>query len=483
MTTKSISIHWFRQDLRIEDNPALNASARTGDVIPIYIFDTGRGAERTVGGAGKVWLHHSLKALNKSLNGALRCFTGDPLEILQKLTKDTEAKTVTWNRLYEPSSIERDKIIKSKLVNTGTAVLSFGGSLLWEPWETLKADGTPYKVFTPFFRRGCLNASPPRIPEVACDIELVINVTDAEEQINQLKLLDGNLWENSITEKWHIGELGAKQRLTAFIKNGIDNYKDGRNFPMKTNVSRLSPYLHWGEISPNTAWYAAKNKLKTNPCIESDVSHFLSELGWREFSNSLLFHFPELPRTNLQKKFDSFPWAEDENLLRAWQTGKTGYPIVDAGMRQLWETGYMHNRLRMIVGSFLVKNLLLHWHFGESWFWDCLFDADLANNSAGWQWIAGCGADAAPYFRIFNPVTQGIKFDPTGEFVRRFVPELANLPNSVLFNPWEAPPETLSKSGIKLGETYPKPIVSLKDSRQRALEAFSSLKALQQPNP
>ena len=249
MTTKSISIHWFRQDLRIEDNPALNASARTGDVIPIYIFDTGRGAERTVGGAGKVWLHHSLKALNKSLNGALRCFTGDPLEILQKLTKDTEAKTVTWNRLYEPSSIERDKIIKSKLVNTGTAVLSFGGSLLWEPWETLKADGTPYKVFTPFFRRGCLNASPPRIPVVACDIELVINVTDAEEQINQLKLLDGKLWEDSITEEWHIGELGAKQRLTTFINNGIDNYKDGRNFPMKTNVSRLSPYLHWGEIS------------------------------------------------------------------------------------------------------------------------------------------------------------------------------------------------------------------------------------------
>ena len=483
MTTKSISIHWFRQDLRIEDNPALNASARAGNVIPIYIFDKGRHAERTIGGAGKVWLHHSLTALNRSLNGTLRCFEGDPLEILKKLSKDTKADTLTWNRLYEPSYIERDKIIKLKLANAGITVSSFGGSLLWEPWETLKADGTPYKVFTPFFRRGCHNASPPRLPEATCNIELVPNDTDAEGQIHKLNLLNGKLWEKSITEEWHIGESGAKQRLKTFITNDINDYKDGRNFPMKTNVSRLSPYLHWGEISPNTAWYAAKNKLNSHPYIENDVGHFLSELGWREFSNSLLFHFPELPRTNLQKKFDSFPWTEDKNLLRAWQTGKTGYPIVDAGMRQLWETGYMHNRLRMIVGSFLVKNLLLHWHFGESWFWDCLFDADLANNSAGWQWIAGCGADAAPYFRIFNPVTQGIKFDPTGEFVRRFVPELANLPNSVLFTPWEASTEILSKSGVKLGETYPKPIVGLKDSRQRALEAFSSLKALPQTKP
>jgi len=477
MKKNTTSIHWFRQDLRLSDNPALNASAKNGTVIPIYILDTKNTAERPVGGASRVWLHHSLKSLNDSLNGSLRCFKGDPLEILERLIAEEKPQSLTWNRLYDASSIARDSNIKTKLGKTGLTVLSFGGSLLWEPWETLKADGTPYKVFTPFYRRGCLNASPPRSPEPPTSIKFVQNDSKGETHIDGLNLLTNKYWEKLVINDWRVGEIGAKERLTEFVKNEIADYKEGRNFPVKANVSRLSPYLHWGEISPNTVWYAAKQKIEFNPHLEKDIGHFLSELGWREFSNSLLYHFPGLPKTNLQSKFDSFPWTTDECLLRAWQTGQTGYPIVDAGMRQLWQTGYMHNRLRMIVGSFLVKNLLLHWHHGESWFWDCLFDADLANNSAGWQWIAGCGADAAPYFRIFNPITQGKKFDPDGVFVRRFIPELENLPNSFLFTPWEASTELLDKCKVKLGETYPKPIVDLKVSRERALGAFSSLKS------
>ena len=272
---------------------------------------------------------------------------------------------------------------------------------------------------------------------------------------------------------WQIGEAAAVTRLYDFVDGGLNGYKDGRNFPARPHTSRLSPHLHWGEISPNMAWYAAIEK-RDQAGFDNDIDVFLSELGWREFSHSLLYHFPHLPRQNLQSKFDSFPWQSDDNNLRAWQQGKTGYPIVDAGMRELWETGYMHNRVRMIVGSFLVKNLLLHWHHGEAWFWDCLVDADLANNSAGWQWIAGCGADAAPYFRVFNPITQGTKFDADGSYTRRFVPELAALPNKYLFSPWDAPALELQAAGITLGNEYPKPVVDVKQSREAALAAFAT---------
>lgn len=273
---------------------------------------------------------------------------------------------------------------------------------------------------------------------------------------------------------WEPGEKGAHSRLNAFLENGLKGYKEGRNHPSRQNVSRLSPYLHFGEISPNEVWYAAKTRMIAEHC-ESDGEHFLSELGWREFSNNLLFHFPDIPHKNLQNKFDAFPWRDDDEALRRWQKGQTGYPIVDAGMRELWETGYMHNRVRMIVGSFLVKNLMLHWHHGEDWFWDCLVDADLANNSASWQWIAGCGSDAAPYFRIFNPVTQGQKFDTDGAYVRRYVPEIAGLPDKYLHSPWEAKEMVLAEAGIELGKDYPEPIVDLKQSRERALEAFKGL--------
>ncbi|MEK9800026.1 MAG: deoxyribodipyrimidine photo-lyase, partial [Alphaproteobacteria bacterium] len=271
------------------------------------------------------------------------------------------------------------------------------------------------------------------------------------------------------------GETSAQARLDDFVRNGLAGYKEGRNFPARQNVSRLSPHLHFGEISTNQAWYAVRDVADSGR-LESDADNFLSELGWREFSHSLLYQFPELPRANLQAKFDGFPWADNPDHLAKWQRGQTGYPIVDAAMRELWQTGYMHNRLRMVVGSFLVKNLRLHWHHGEAWFWDCLVDADLANNSASWQWIAGCGADAAPYFRVFNPVTQGQKFDPDGTFTRRFVPELAKLPVKYLFKPWEAPAHLLADTGVVLGENYPRPIVDVKQSREAALAAFASLR-------
>jgi deoxyribodipyrimidine photo-lyase len=275
---------------------------------------------------------------------------------------------------------------------------------------------------------------------------------------------------------WNIGEAGALARLADFIDNDLEGYKDGRNFPALPNVSRLSPYLHWGEVSPNRVWYAAKDRMDAGLVNDRDADHFLSELGWREFSYALLYYFPDLPRKNLQPRFDRFPWKDDDRALRCWQRGQTGYPIVDAAMRQLWQTGYMHNRLRMIVGSFLVKNLRLHWHHGEAWFWDCLVDADLANNSASWQWIAGCGADAAPYFRIFNPITQGLKFDPDGRFVRQYVPEIAALPDAYLFSPWDAPQEVLAGAGVALGTSYPRPMVDVKASREDALAAFAALK-------
>ena len=265
-----------------------------------------------------------------------------------------------------------------------------------------------------------------------------------------------------------------KTASRCFLASGIAQYKNGRNRPDKTFVSRLSAHLHFGEISPHTVWHAAK-AMRDVDGIGKDVDHFLSELGWREFSHYLLYHWPTLPTENLQKKFDRFPWREDNEALSKWQRGQTGYPIVDAGMRELWRTGYMHNRLRMIVGSFLVKNLLLDWRQGEAWFWDTLVDADLANNSAGWQWIAGSGADAASYFRVFNPVIQGKKFDPNGDYVRRYVPELAGVPDAFLHNPWEATETMLAEAGVKLGETYPRPMIELTMSRDRALSAFETL--------
>lgn len=456
-----IIIHWFRQDLRLADNPALYEAAKLGKVLPIYILDDKNSGEHKMGAASRFWLHHSLESLNKSLDGNLGLYKGNPEKILPELMKKHGADAVYWNRCYEPWRVARDKRIKENM-----EAESFNGSLLWEPWNVVKNDGTAYKVFTPFYRRGCLEKAPPREP-----LPKPENLKLIKGDVHNLDLLPKISWDEQLEPHWEIGEEGAVERMYDFIDGGLNAYKDGRNFPAKKNVSRLSPSLHFGELSPNQIWHAADTKGD-----DKNIDHFKSELGWREFSYSLLYNFPELPRKNLQEKFDNFPWVEDFDLLNAWQKGQTGYPIVDAGMRELWQTGFMHNRVRMIVGSFLVKNLLLHWHHGEEWFWDCLVDADLAANSASWQWIAGCGADAAPYFRIFNPITQGHKFDTDGEYTRKYVPELKDLPDKYLFSPWEAPSEVLDEAGIVLGEDYPKPVVGLKPSRERALEAFASLK-------
>ncbi len=474
---QEVSIYWIRQDLRINDNPALRASVENGLIIPIYILDDINSGEHKLGNASRVWLHYSLQKLSKELEDKLLISKGDPEEILFKICKSESINKIFWNRVYEPWCIARDKKIRENMKKEGIETITFNGSLLWEPWQVKKNDGTPYRVFTPYYRRGCLNATSPRRPLgklKKINYHIVKNFKGLN--INNLDLLPAKKWKEKLSTSWNIGEKAAEIRLEEFIANEIKGYKEGRNFPIKKNVSRLSPHLHWGEISPNTIWYKIWDLNQLGIKHQQDTDTFLSEMGWREFSYYLLFYFPELPRENLQKKFDNFSWDKNYLFLQAWQKGQTGYPIIDAGMRELWSTGYMHNRLRMIVGSFLVKNLLLHWHEGEKWFWDCLMDADLASNSAGWQWIAGCGADAAPYFRIFNPITQGLKFDSNGEYVRKFVPEISLLPNKYLFNPWEAPTDVLKKAKVNLGQNYPKPIVDLKESREKALSAFAELK-------
>lgn len=468
--TKKTTLVWLRQDLRISDNPALFAAAEAGKVLPIFILDDESAQDFKMGGASKFWLHSSLQNLNESFGGKLNFYAGDAQKILLEIISKNKIDAVYWNRCYEPFRIKQDSAIKSILKEKNIEAKSFNGSLLWEPWQVLKSDGTPYKVFTPFYRNGCLKKEAPRMPlPVPPKLDLLRDENSLT--LDDLNLMPQKNWYLQMDKIWKIGEKAAQIRLYEFLDDGLKNYKEGRNHPNQNNVSRLSPYLHFGEISPNQVFYATQARLNSED-LAKDIDHFLSELGWREFSNHLLYHFPTLPRKNFQQKFDRFPWSENSQLLKAWQKGQTGYPIVDAGMRELWQTGYMHNRVRMIVGSFLVKNLLLHWHHGEDWFWDCLVDADLANNSASWQWIAGSGADAAPYFRIFNPILQGEKFDTNGEYTKRFVPELAALPNKFLFKPWEAPPLILKAAGIELGKNYPKPIVEMTASRDAALLAY-----------
>jgi deoxyribodipyrimidine photo-lyase len=467
---------WFRQDLRLADNPALVDACGRGEIIPIYILDDENADSWKRGGASRWWLHHALEDLNRSLNQGLQLYKGEASAILSVLAHQTGAEAIVWNRCYEPWRIVRDANIKSALKGQGLDVQSFNGSLLWEPWQVLKKDSTPYKVFTPYYRRGCLSAVAPRQP---IPIPKSINISKTSNhslRLEDLNLLPKINWDGEMNARWDISEAAAHTRLDEFVMDDLQDYREGRNFPNKPNVSRLSPYLHFGQISPNIAWHRASEAgaFVTN---EQSLDTFLSELGWREFSNYLLYHFPKLPTDNLQARFDLFPWAENTDAdLKAWQRGNTGYPLVDAGMRELYNTGYMHNRVRMVVGSFLVKNLLVHWHHGERWFWDCLVDADLASNSASWQWIAGCGADAAPFFRIFNPITQSEKFDKQGAYIRRYVPELANLPDKYIHAPWLAPSEILTAAGVDIGIDYPAPIIDIKESRERALAAFAVTK-------
>jgi deoxyribodipyrimidine photo-lyase len=471
---KKRAIVWFRQDLRISDNPALYNAALNYDIFPIYILDDEGAGHQRMGGASRWWLHHSLLSLEQSLLGKLNIYDGKAQKLLTQLVKRLNINAVFWNRCYEPWRIERDMSIKETLKGEGVKVFSFNGSLLWEPWEILKEDKSFYKVFTPFFKAALKHEGLIRDP-LPKPLHLNLLKDQKSQNLSSLNLLPVVPWDKYIKKCWHVGEKAAMKKLLNFLDTGLLGYQKGRDYPASEHVSRLSPHLHFGEISPNQVWHKAQ-KIRSSS-IRLDLDHFLTELGWREFSYYLLVHFPKLSHENFQKKFDAFPWHYDPLMLKAWQQGQTGYPLVDAGMRELWQTGYMHNRVRMVVASFLVKNLLLHWHEGEKWFWDCLLDADLANNSASWQWVAGSGADAAPYFRIFNPITQGEKFDKEGLYTRKFVPELSRLPSKYLFHPWEAPDLVLKQAGVVLGLNYPQPIVNLAFSREQALDAYTTLKS------
>ncbi len=474
MSDRPITIVWFRQDLRRADNPALKAAAELGTILPIYILDDDNSGDWKPGAASRVWLHHSLKALDASLAGKLSLFRGDARLIVARLVDELPVRAVFWNRCYEPWRVERDQRIKRELERLDVEARSFNGSLLWEPWEVSKQDGTPYKVFTPFYEKGCLPLAPPRVPlEAPARLDYTAAEIDFAVELEDLELLPEHDWHAAMMRHWRVGEDAALEALDDFCDERLGDYKRGRDFPATDATSRLSPHLHFGEISPQQVWHRVDHAGMRD--AGGNAAHFLRELGWREFSYHLLYHNPKLPQQNYNPKFDGFDWRSSEADIPAWQRGRTGFPIVDAGMRELWQTGYMHNRVRMIVASFLVKNMLVHWRHGEDWFWDCLVDADLANNSASWQWVVGSGADAAPYFRIFNPVLQSEKFDPDGEYLARYCPELAGLPNKYRHKPWEAKPEVLEDAGIELGVDYPEPMLDLKATRERALERFKRL--------
>lgn len=474
MNLKAPLIVWFRRDLRITDNPALHAAATDMDrpIVPLYILD--QDIDWPLGGAALWWLHGSLTALGTDLAkcGAPLLLRRGPAEkVLSDVVRETNATGVFWNRCYEPSVIARDKNIKSNLQKAGVTAESFNGTLLFEPRELKTQSGSPFKVFTPFWR-AAMNAPPPRKPTTAPKKLHGFPGKIAGDTLESWKLRPTNPdWAGGLRAHCTPGEAAARNRLADFRDQTVAGYVKSRDVPGAAGTSRLSPYLAFGEISPHQIWHAA-NRWEPG----AGQAAFMRQVIWREFCTHLLYHFPTMPTAPLRPVFAAFPWAKGKAALRAWQQGRTGYPIVDAGMRELWHTGWMHNRVRMIVASFLVKHLLLPWRAGEDWFWDTLVDADLANNAANWQWVAGCGTDAAPYFRVFNPVLQGEKFDTAGVYVRRWVPEIAALPDAWLHKPWEAPGAELSKAGLVLGKNYPAPIVDHKTARARALAAFKEIR-------
>ncbi len=474
---------WFRQDLRLSDNPALQHLLNEDYVIiPLYIWDDALDAPyASAGGAAQWWLHHSLAMLRDSLESygsRLILRKGEPSDILTEIADATQASAISWNRCYEPAVIARDKAIKQSLKDAGLEVSSHAASLLFEPWTIQNKSGEAFKVYSPFWRH-CLKESEPRSPyDKPEDIPSPGQWPPSDRLDDWQWLPSAPDWAGGLRDAWKPGETAAHRRLQAFLDEQVVDYKEQRDRPDCDSTSRLSPYLHHGEISPHQIWHSARQAYgqADDKATRKAIDKFLSEVGWREFSYHLLYHFPTLPEENFRPEFDDFPWKEDDEALTRWQRGQTGYPIIDAGMRELWHTGWMHNRVRMIVASFLIKDLLLHWRHGEDWFWDTLVDADLANNAASWQWVAGSGADAAPYFRVFNPILQGKKFDPDGVYVKRWVPELDKLPAEHLHAPWEAPEEVLNKVGITLGDIYPMPIVDHAAARDRALTAFEQIK-------
>ena len=476
---------WLRDDLRLTDQPALAAAVASGaPILCIYVFDEESPGLRPLGGASRWWLHHSLKALGASLEaigGRLDILLGRAGELVPSVARAAGASCVFWTRRYEAPAIEVDSRVKAELSAEGLRVESFNGQLLFEPWTIRTKMGEFYKVFTPFWK-ACLALPDPGAPTPAPrKLTAAQWPSTAPKRIalDALGLLPVKPdWAEGLRAAWTPGEAGAKARLSDFLDEGIASYASNRDRPDLPATSRLSAHLRFGEITARQALAAARHAVHAGKAPVLDVEKFVAEIGWREFSYHLLFHNPDLARKNFQPRFDSFPWRTPSDAeLMAWQKGLTGYPIVDAGMRELWLTGTMHNRVRMIAASFLIKDLMADWRIGEEWFWDTLCDADPASNSASWQWVAGSGADAAPYFRVFNPILQGMKFDPDGAYVRTYVPELAALPDEWIHKPWEAPPLVLRAAQVSLPRDYPMPIVDHGKARDRALAAFAEVKA------
>ena len=474
---RTAAIVWLRQDLRLADNPALQAACRHGGpVVPVFIWAPEEEGAWPPGGASRWWLHQSLEGLAEEFRavGAELVFRRGPsLAELRRVVKATGADAVFWNRRYEPAIIARDRKVEKALRAAGLHTESHNAALLHEPEAIQNKAGRPFQVFTPFWR-ACLGSGEPERPLPAPRELTAPPRRPASLSLAALELEPKRDWAAGLRAAWQPGSAAAHAALKRFLRNGLLEYSERRNRPDLVGTSRLSPHLHFGEVSPRQVWHAVKRFADSHsiPAAVWRRWQFLAELGWREFAHHLLFHFPHTPEQPLRPAFAQFPWRKHPARLRAWHRGQTGYPLVDAGMRELWSTGWMHNRVRMVVASFLVKNLLVPWQEGARWFWDTLVDADLANNTLGWQWTAGCGADAAPFFRIFNPVSQGEKFDREGTYVRRWVPELARLPDAWIHQPWQAPPAALAEAGIKLGRTYPRPIVSHRVSRELALEAY-----------
>ncbi len=473
MKMKSILV-WFRRDLRVSDNPALAAAVATErPIVPVFIWAPEEESPWEPGAASCWWLHHSLVALRKqleSMGSRLLIRRGPTVQTLRELLLEADADSVYWNRLYEPALIQRDTALKVDLRDGGYSARSFNGALLFEPGAVQNQSGRPFQVFTPFWK-SCLSRDEPDAPSAPPRRLTAPAAWPTSEAVGDLRLLPTIAWDEGLYETWTPGEASAAALLDRFADGAMAQYKQRRDVPAESATSFMSPHLHFGEIGPRQIWHRIQQAIAENNQrgVVANGEFYLREVGWREFAHHLLFHFPHTPEQPLRAEFADFPWRDDPDTLRAWQRGRTGYPIVDAGMRQLWRTGWMHNRVRMVVASFLVKHLLLPWQAGARWFWDTLVDADLANNTLGWQWAGGCGADAAPYFRIFNPMLQGHKFDQAGAYVRHWVPEVKDIPDDAVHEPWTAasPPPA---------DRYPGPIVDHKAGRERALAALSEIK-------
>jgi deoxyribodipyrimidine photo-lyase len=476
-------ILWFRRDLRLADNPALQAAQATARLIlPVYILDEGP-AVRPIGGASRWWLDKSLRALAASIadrGGRLILRRGDPETELRRLIDQTGATGVMMNRRFEPDDWTRDTDIARALKADGIEVKGFNGTLLARPGSVLNGSGGPYKVYTPFMKALRAQVEPPSHTTGPDDLSGAPKVDSNDLDIWGLHPTRPD-WSGGFFGE--PGEAGATRALSDFVKTGLKAYADDRDRPDRPGTSRLSPHLHFGEISPWRAWTAAYVAAGSDGISVTQADKFTNELIWRDFSAHLLYHFPTLPTAAFRAEYDRMPWINDAAQFQAWTRGQTGYPIVDAGMRELWTTGFMHNRVRMIVASFLIKHLLIDWRKGEDWFWDCLMDADLAQNAQNWQWVAGSGADASPWFRIFNPITQGQKFDPDGVYVKRWVPELRRLSPAFVHSPWTAPPEILRAADVTLGRTYPGPLVDHAEARARALTALKTISGAGEAQP